>query len=231
MFKFRKRLSSQGITWEQLGFQFVIILLGVYLAISFERRVEESARIKDAHEMLGRVLDELRLDEAEILAVTEGSSGIRAALDSVLAILAGGTNHRGDEVHTLLFEPMMVYPTVFPRKAAYSAMVSGGYLTAIPDQRLAVKLANLYEHRYARLVANGELVDQTVRDAYGNFLDYWDLRGHAVITPAAEGVTRIQNCLGNLRDFYCGWYASTLLPESRAEVSALRAELEEYLER
>ena len=60
MAKLRKRMSSQGITLEQFAFQFVVVLLGVYLAILFESKAEDRSRAADARAMLVSVLAEPR---------------------------------------------------------------------------------------------------------------------------------------------------------------------------
>lgn len=73
MLNWRSRLASQGITWEQLVFQFVIVVLGVYLAIAFEGRAEDRARVAQAHDLLERVLKELTLDESHIKEIMAGA--------------------------------------------------------------------------------------------------------------------------------------------------------------
>jgi len=231
MSRIRERLTSQGITWEQFAFQFVIVLLGVYLAVSFERRVEERGRREDAHEMLGRVLAELRLDEAEIRDVVAEAEGKAAAYDSLSVLMADGSNRFGDEIQSLLFGPLFVTHTVFPRMAAYTAMVSGGYLTAIPDQDLAMRLANLYEHTYGRLVHNGEVVDQTNISAGADFRTQWDYDRRAFLTPGLNGTALARNAMRIRTRVYCDWYAGALLPETLTQVTALRTELEAHLGR
>ncbi len=66
MIGLKKNLTSQGITPYQFAFQFVVVILGVYLAIVFEGKAEDRARANDANAMLVRVLSELTLDEGEM---------------------------------------------------------------------------------------------------------------------------------------------------------------------
>lgn len=231
MFGFRKRLTSQGITWEQLAFQFVIILLGVYLAIALERWAEERGREEDAREMLTRVVDELRLDEAEIELALARADTISGAFDTLFALMSEGTNRDGERIDSLLDGPLFYFPTVFPRRAAYSALVSGGYLTAISDQDLAVSLADLYENRYARLMANNDFTDQNYMHAFLAFTGQWDLDRHVFLNPGPAGTAVARNAMRNIKENYVDWYAGFLLTETLASVIALRTDLESHLGR
>ena len=231
MFGLPKRFSSQGITWEQLAFQFLIVLIGVYLAISFERRAEDRSRQEEASEMLGRILDEIRLDEADInLVITEGRIG-SAAVDSLLVLLEEDPTANGSRIDSIINGPLAVTRTVFPRQAAYTALVSGGYLTSLADQGLAIRLANLYEHAYGRILANNAFSDRVAHDIYLVFLNYWDPGRHQFITPRSEENIRALNAWRYLKENFYDWYAAELAPSILEEVSAVRMELETYLGR
>ena len=229
MFNFSKRLTSQGITWEQLLFQFVIVVLGVYLAIAFERRAEEQNRQEDAREMLGRVLEELRLDEAEFNQIIAGADLICPAFDSLSVLMNDRPNEHGDQIYDLLYGPLFSFWTVFPRRAAYTAMISGGYLTAVPDQGLTVRLADLYEHGYARVVTNGEMVDRFSIESYVPFMNDWDIDRRVFLDPGPAGTAAARNAMRTMRDMYCTYYTGSLLPDMLDEVIGVRTELEAYL--
>ena len=61
-----QKLSKQGITPYQFAFQFVVVLLGVYLAIFFEGKAQSREQEQDARAMLESVLREIELDENDI---------------------------------------------------------------------------------------------------------------------------------------------------------------------
>ena len=229
MFNVRRRFTSQGITWEQLAFQFLVVLLGVYLAVSFERKAEERGRQGDAIELLGHLLDELVLDEADFRVVASAQAEIRVALDSLGVLLAIGSDSNAPQIDSLLYGPLLSLVTAFPRRAAYSAMVSGGYLTAIPDQELTVKLANLYEHSYPRLVHNGEYFDQWGKEAFFVLGDYWDLEGRVFLRPGVNGTAPLRNAVRNFRDM--GDFYALILGEAQVNLMALREDVESYLGR
>ncbi len=229
MFVFRKKLASQGITWEQLVFQFLVVLVGVYLAISFERWADDHSRQGEANAMLGRIVEELRLDEEDLnLVIAEATVGSPAA-DSLLILLEDVSSNNGVEVESLIGGPLFLARTVFPRGAAYTALVSGGYLTSIADQELALRLANLYEHTYDRLGVNTESSDQVAHDIYIVFHEYWD-RGHRrFITPGINENIRARNAWLFFKENYFDWYVGDLVPLTLEEVTDLRQELEAYL--
>jgi hypothetical protein len=231
MFASSKRLTSQGITWEQLAFQFVVVLLGVYLAISFESCAAERSRQEEAMGMLARVLEELRLDQAHFGEVIAEGGAKAPAFDALVSLMAAGSNDRGAEIDSLLSVHFFSFPTAFPRRAGYTAMVSGGYLTAIPDQGLAVRLANLYEHSYERARANGDLMDQWTKDTYLVFQNHWDRGRRLFLKPGVDEVAPARNAWRDFGIVYCDWYIEVLLPPILEEVEVLMADLESYLDR
>ncbi len=228
VFKFREKFSSQGITWEQLGFQFVVILLGVYLAIFFEGCAEDRQHGQEAADLMVHVLDELLLDERDFQAVSDGREEVLMALDSLTLLFRIGSDSNGPQVDSLLRGPLAVVQTAFPRRAAYSALVSGGYLTAIRDQALSVRLANLYEHHYSRVGYNGEMIDGWFRETYFLSAEYWDADRMVFVAPGANAGPPARTALGKLRILY-DWYAGTLLEDVLAELTEVRKSVEEYL--
>ena len=109
-------------------------------------------------------------------------------------------------------------------------MVSGGYLTAIPDQTLVMHLADLYEHSYPRIEHNGELLDDWQREAYTLIGDHWDADRRVFTQPGANAGAPFRTVLFNLRGVY-EWYAGALLEEVLVDVSDVRAEVESYVGR
>lgn len=229
MFPSRSRLLAQGITWEQLAFQFVIVLLGVYLAISLESCAERRNRQEDTMALLTRILGELRLDQAHFEDVIAEGEAKAPPFDALLSLMADGSNNHGTQIDSLLNHHLFSYSTAFPRRAAYTAMVSGGYLTEIPDQDLAVRLANLYEHSYERVRANGDLVDQYRRGTFRSFQDHWDWEQRIFLNPGIAGIAPARNAWRDLRGVFLDYYIRAFLPQMLEEVDALRAELESFL--
>ena len=162
----RKKLSSQGITPAQFGFQFVVVLLGVYLAIFFENKAEDQSREADARTLLANVLSELELDEGEILGRRQDQLEAATAAESMMDLLAKASPADDAVMDSIMNEPWVFNPTVFPRRSAYSALVASGNMGYLSDTDLTLRLANLYEHHYVRLVRHGDWTDKISYDHF-----------------------------------------------------------------
>jgi hypothetical protein len=172
----KRRLSSQGITPEQFFFQFVVVLLGVYLAILVEGKAEDRSRAEDARVMLAAVLAELDADELEIREMRETHLGLQQASEDLLDLLAIASPAEDGGIRTLLTGALLFNPTVFPRRAAYSGLVASGNIGYISNPELPLSLANLYEHHYVRLQNMGEWTDRIMEEVFWPTAnaEFWD---------------------------------------------------------
>ena len=125
MGKFNEGLKREGITWPQFFFQLVIVLLGVYLAIFFERKAQERSLAEDTAVMLRNVVTELEQDEGEIQRIL----GIVARKGEIARQMADLLARASQEDVPVLDSLMRAYVdnnrTAFVRKGAYASLVSG----------------------------------------------------------------------------------------------------------
>ena len=87
MAAFKKNLTSQGITPHQFVFQFVVVLLGVYLAIFFEGKAESRAQEAEARSLLERVFAEIELDEADMAETLRDQERMEEAYGALAGLL------------------------------------------------------------------------------------------------------------------------------------------------
>jgi len=221
------RLKREGITWPQFFFQFVIVLLGVYLAILSERRAEENNLREDAEVILGNLLTELEQDEAELERIIQAQSSRLAAARRLGDVLARAAASDAPEVDSLVEYHIATNPTAFMRESAYSAMVTGGYFRTLIRTDLPVKLANLYERTYTRIGLTGELQDFEVFERFiPVMLNHFNMGESSFIEPGREANIQLRNAALRLVRTV-NWYIG-FLEETLNEVRAVKAEVSQY---
>ena len=225
----RKRFNTQGITLEQFAFQFIVVLLGVYLAIFFEGKAEDRSRAAEAGAMLQSVVGELEFDEREILEVRQAQAEYVSASETLMDLLMTASQAEEARIDSILDGPMMINLTVFPRRAAYSALVSSGNMGYLKDPDLALDLADLYEHHYVRLINHGDYLDQTIQGnfwptMYARYLD----RPNGRLRQFGEGANVEFRNLVYQQHIQHSTYINRL-DEVLEEVRAAKGRLEEYL--
>lgn len=181
-----KRLTSQGITWEQLLFQFVIVLVGVYLAIYLERSAKEAGDQARLHDMLGFLLDEIAQDERDIQSILETYDAKLTALDRAHAALVRRSQRDADVIDSLYDNDGFGNRTVYVRRAAYTILSTSGLMAELREADLGFELSNLYEHLYPRLKYNGELLDQQTNEYRDVLQSHWDPVHHRFLQVSAR---------------------------------------------
>jgi len=228
MSKFCDGLRREGITWPQFFFQLVIILLGVYLAIFFERKAQERSLAEDTAVMLQNVVTELKQDEDELQRIL----GIVTKKGEVARQMADLLARASQEDAPVLDSLMRAYVdnnrTAFVRKGAYASLVSGGYLRSLARTELPALFADLYERTYNRVTVVGNMQDfnyvEVIGPAYTDHVDIGTLR---FIRPGPEANVRLRNALLRILwgvDFYVGFLEDTL-----AQVREVKGAVEAYL--
>ena len=228
MGKFNEGLKREGITWPQFFFQLVIVLLGVYLAIFFERKAQERSLAEDTAVMLRNVVTELEQDEGEIQRIL----GIVARKGEIARQMADLLARASQEDVPVLDSLMRAYVdnnrTAFVRKGAYASLVSGGYLRSLARTELPALFADLYERTYTRVATNGEMQDfnyvEVIGPAYTEHVDIGTLR---FIRPGPEANVRLRNELFKIGwgvDFYIGFLEETLV-----QIREVKGVVEGYL--
>ena len=164
----RRHLLRQGITPEQFVFQFVIVAVGVWLAIVVGDRTNRADLHEQANSTLRSVLHELQADRGEMNSALQLHQSnekivtrfINAAATPDTAVMGA---FRG-----------WLNTTFFPRRGAYTILETGGQLENIDDDSLRLHLAELYDHDYVRIYDDGKLLDE-VNQAFRNAMtDFWN---------------------------------------------------------
>jgi hypothetical protein len=222
----RGQLARQGITPEQFVFQFLIVAAGVWLAIVIGNNTAAQQRHIRANASLRAVLEELRQDEADIKAII-------AAQDSNLAVIrefaskARNSSTSDAEIADILEKRLTANRTLFPRRAAYTIMVNGEQLADLSDSALRLKIAELYDHNYVRLVNNGSLSDEISFAFRYGILDYWDYEKHTIIKSPAAAL-KVSN-LAHRFFVFNGFYV-TNLKEGLKSVQSVQRSITAYLD-
>jgi hypothetical protein len=229
MGRFSDRLSKEGITWIQFLFQFVIIVLGVYLAIFFERKAGERELEEDTRVMLQNVLTELEQDEAEILEKLETQAVRLETARALGEVLARAEAVDGPAVDSLVEHFLLNNRTAFLRESAYQTMVAGGYLRSLVRTELPRLFADLYERTYTRVVVAGEWQDYQVFEYMIPSYNDHVVRGEGrFLRPGPEANVRFRNRVLQLHrgiGFYQGFLEDTL-----QEVRRVKGAVQRYLE-
>jgi hypothetical protein len=226
-----RRLVRQGITLEQFGFQFVVVLLGVYLAIVLENCAQDRAEEEQANAMLADVLLEIQDDEREIQAVLAAQRELQEAYGALEAYLITASLADEPGIDSLFTGPLSFNPTAFPRRAAYSSLVASGGIAAITSKPLALQLVSLYEHYYTRLIYVGELSDKNLVEAFGNVKDTegWDSSRRKLVRRGPDENVLFRNAARS-QQFMAGMYVDRLT-ETLAALQQVKAGVLGYLDR
>jgi len=221
-------LKKEGITWPQLLFQFVIVLLGVYLAILFERKAEERNFHDDTMVMLQNVLTELEQDEGELEEKLEIQAIRGEAVQALAELLARAAPSEASAVDSLMSRFLDHNRTAFLRKSAYSSLVSGGHLRSLVRTDLPARFAGLYERTYARVEGAGGWQDyQAFEYLIPSYHQHFQVGDGRYIQAGPEANVRFRNAALQLvrnSDFYTDFLETTL-----AEVRAVKGAVERHL--
>ena len=228
MGRFSERLKREGVTWPQFLFQFIIVLLGVYLAILSERKAEERNLQEDTEVMLRNVLRELEADEDELFRIL-GLQEIRLETAEGLGELLSRASQDDAAAVDSLFERFLDNNrTAFLRKSAYSAMVAGGHLRSLVRTDLPVMFAALYERTYTRVEGNGGWQDyQTFEYLIPAFNAHFDKGRGEFIAPGPDANVQLRNAAFQVARGI-RWY-SGFLRETLNEVRSVKGTVEAYL--
>jgi hypothetical protein len=196
-------------------YQIVIVIIGVYLGITLERRAADRDQTRKAEASLTQLVSDLRRDEADMLRVQREQERQTRDYHEIAQWLATPATQPAAHIDSLL-RKVTNNPTVYPRRGIYASMVSAGQLALLPET-VRGDVVNLYENIYTRLAANGEQYDYSVeRDFFPAYTEAWDPTRQRLITTDAGDRIRFRNVV-LLMAAWSEYYAS-LLADSQKEV-------------
>lgn len=204
-------------------YQIIIVVIGVFLGITFESMASERDRTRKAHAALGQLVADMRRDDADMDRIIDQQRGQERDFADIAVWLADSLENQSARIDSLL-EKVVTSLTVYPRRGAYTSMVASGQIALLP-QDLATSILNVYENVYTRLSANGEHYDFSLeRDFLPSYANWWDpiRQGLIVIDPADR--IRFRNHLLLMRAWSA--YYIDLVAQSQAAVREVISEID-----
>lgn len=219
------RLARQGITPAQLGFQILIVTIGVYIAIVLQDQADQRSRAQAAAQALATIELELAEDQQTIAQILEVQKRLVLTYRNLATVVR--SNAQDTVLQRLLGPDLPRNLTFFSRRAAYSALVSGGHFEFIADSGLRLRLAQVYEHDYIRLDRNGVLCDEIFQDVFRRAaLNYWDYERKRPVAAEAGAAIQLANASHRMSEF--SEYYQDLLRAELGAIEELRTRIAIY---
>ena len=221
---FFRQLSRRGRAGAaDYIYQILIVIIGVYLGITFEAMVSDRDRIGHAHATLTYLLADMKRDDADMTRVLEAQRSQARDYAEIAAWLGSPQTGRSARIDSLLWK-VTTNPTVYPRRGVYASMIAAGQI-ALLDEDLSSSIINLYEHVYTRLAANGEHYDLTLESEY--FPAYsrtWDPIRDQLLTADAVERVRFHNTVRIMEEW--SRYYTDLIAQGQAELRTVLAKID-----
>jgi hypothetical protein len=204
-------------------YQMVIVIIGVFLGITFESMASERDRTRKAHVALDQLVADMHRDIADMNRIIEQQRGQERDFSEIAAWLSNSPESQSARIDSLLEKVVTSY-TVYPRRGAYTSMIASGQVALLP-RYLASSIVNIYENVYTRLSANGEHYDFSLeRDFFPSYADSWDPTRQALITAETGERVRFRNHVLLMRAWSV--YYTELVAESQAAVQEVAFDIE-----
>jgi hypothetical protein len=232
----RQRLRGLSNFARQLGrrgragapdyfFQIIIVIIGVYLGITFEAKASDRDRTQKAHATLRYLVRDMKRDDADMSRVIEQQQSQARDYAEIAAWLAEDASPTAARIDSLLHKVINNSPTVYPRRGVYSSMIAAGQVALLPED-LANSVTNLYENVYVRLVANGEHYDYSLeRDFFPAYSRAWDPLRAELMTRDRSDRVQFRNAVLIMHAWSSYYWA--LVAASQRELRKILAEAEQ----
>jgi hypothetical protein len=154
-----------------------LIIVSVYVAIVLEGASSARSEQAAALESLRTVQAELEADLVEARAYATQKEDRSVLFAQLAGWLSSDVAIPVDSFDIALEGVLTGNFTIFPRRAAWSTMISAGQLASVGDPVLVNQLADLYEHWTGRVLYNGEAYDEAIWEVTRNTIpSLWDRR-------------------------------------------------------
>jgi len=221
--------GQRGRTWARWAGEAIVIVVSVFVAIYLEGAADDAERVDEANGILAQIVAELTADRQAIPEILEQQAVAAGTYGSLLRWLTDSQSVPGDSVQAALDYLRDNNRTLYPISGAWRALMSGGHLVWIRDQRLVARLAAFYENRTVQLEYNGRDYDFNLNDVLRVTASRaWDFERQS---PRANGTSDLVELRGQLRYLGESWnpYYVSLLSQYGTEIDELLRELEAYL--
>ncbi|MDH5589072.1 MAG: DUF6090 family protein [Gemmatimonadota bacterium] len=204
--------------WRRMLKEGVLIVGSVYVAIVLEGVSAQRARVADARADLAQLRSELQADLADLAEIVGEQEELAAQYARLLRWLATPEDMPNDSVHAALERLATSNRTLFPRRGAWTSLVSGGQLASLGDGALVSRLANFYENIVERLEYNGASYDRNVDEVMRETVSAsWDKSRRR---PVGDAV-RLRNDLAYLELAWTRFYLDLLREHERESMGLL----------
>lgn len=204
-------------------FQIIILIIGVFLGITFESMASEWDRTRKAHAALDQLVADMRRDVEDMIRIIDQQRGQERDFGEIAAWLADSPDTQSARIDSLL-DKVVTSLTVYPRRGAYTSMIASGQIALLP-QDLATSIVNVYENVYSRLSANGEHYDYSLeRDFMPFYANSWDPVRQGLITADSVDRVRFRNHLLLMRAWSA--YYIDLVAQSQAAVQEVISDID-----
>jgi hypothetical protein len=204
-------------------YQILIVIIGVYLGITFEAKVSDRDRSGQAHATLDYLLADMKRDDADMTRVLDAQRIQAGDYAEIVAWLESSQSTPSARIDSLLWK-VTSSPTVYPRRGVYASMIAAGQI-ALLDKDLSSSIVNLYEHTYTRLAANGEHYDLTLEsEFFPAYARAWDpVRDQLLAEDSVERI-RFRNTVRIMEEW--SRYYTDLIAKSQGELHAVLVKID-----
>lgn len=215
--------------WRRWAVEFLLILGSVYLAVFLESsnqaRIDRSA----ARVALRQLLGELREDQGDFERIITAQESLNRDYLNVGRWLRAPSAAPLDSVGKAIHRMATENPTLFPRRASWSTMISSGQLADLDAPELVLQLGQLYETIYDRIDYNSRFYDEELSAELrvADAIRWNDLEKRPLTSDRTE-LERLARGLERLHISWNVWYRD-LLAGYEDEVREAIAAIEAYL--
>ena len=224
-------MRTPKLPWARMLSEGTLIIVSVYLAIVLEGVSQDREAKSSAHLALVQMLAELREDSADLEEIREEQL-VRSKQYVILdQWLATPESMPLDSIAEMLDLVFFSNRTLYPRRSAWTTMLSAGQLAELESPGLVSRLGDFYESLNARVVDNGDDYDESLNDLARNSVPkYWDGTSGRLLTTDDYRISMFRNQLRYLHVSWNIWYLD-LLDNYGQALDSLILEIESYLEK
>ena len=218
-------MSSAGGRWGRLLAEGLLIVASVYLAIFLEGLSQEADRRAEARVGLEQLVAELRLDLQDVDRVRGFQEERVHQYQEFLRLLQTPEGPTLDSIAAMANRIASGNWTLYPRKGGWTTLRDGGLLSHISDRGLAVRIADHYENRTARIEDNGALYDRE----WGPSVLYTLTEADAwVELGRVDDVEKLRSRTRFFEETWTSYYAE-LIAEYGEQIEELVGEIDRHL--
>ena len=223
-------MTRKKTSWRRISGEAVLIISSVFVAIALESAWQDRQNFLAAQGALGQMLEELRQDRADLDEVLDEQRKLESTYRRVISWLADpesvSEQEFGEAVEFLSYSNR----TMYPRRSAWTTMVSSGQLQLLNNAELVTKLGDIHENLYVRLIENGSAYNEdlltTMRESVPRIWDYSEYR---FLTLDATEIARVRSELRLVHYSWNQWYLEFLSEVYGPMLDELIADLDAYL--